>query len=70
MQELSFVENAAPMLIERLDELGRVGDLQLPLEELRQKIKDTPAFAILNSEHYGQSILERARELIHIEPVI
>jgi len=68
MNETHFVENAAPALIERLDELGRVGDLQLPLAELREKLKDTLAEDILDSEAYGQLILDRARELLHINP--
>lgn len=67
MNESHFVENAAPTLIERLDELGRVGDLRLSLEELRDQLVNTPAFAILDSEMYGQLILERARELVNIQ---
>jgi hypothetical protein len=67
MQEHHFVENAAPVLIERLDELGRVGDLQLSLPELRERIRDTPAYDILVNEHYAQQILDRARELLHME---
>jgi len=66
VNELHFVDNAAPMLIERLDELGRVGDLRFPLAELRILLKNTPAFAILDSEVYGQLILDRARELVDI----
>jgi len=66
MRETHFVDNAAPALIERLDELGRVGDLQLPLPELRERLKDTLAYNLLDSEH-AQDILERARELLHMK---
>ncbi len=67
MKEEHFVENAAPMLIERLDELGRVGELKLPLTELRERLKGTPAYAILDSDVYAQQILDRAREILHMQ---
>ncbi len=67
MIEPNFVENAAPMLIERLYKLDRIRDLKLPLAELRVQLSNTSALVMLDSETYGQLVLERARELVHME---
>ena len=62
--ESYYVNNAAPDLIERLDELGRVGDLQMPLGDLRERYHGTPIAPLL--ELHGQAILDRARFVVNI----
>ncbi|WP_287128323.1 hypothetical protein [Candidatus Cyanaurora vandensis] len=61
-----FVDNAAATLVERLDEMGRVGELQLSLTELHARLQGTAAANLLNSE-YSQAVLERARQLVHLD---